>query len=181
MVAISSSLPFVLMIPFRHEREDLHFVSVDAALKAFAAYALSSNEKSASGLISVGKNDLIINASLICSSDVAENWGRIGSIIKESVKEKTFSACLSDIYKCEEICQVGEFKRRASAFVGDLSGVQIYVSVSSKNEVLAERRGVVFQSVCMSSRSDDIIYDARIQFEVSEFTANGMRLYSSWH
>jgi hypothetical protein len=169
------------MIPFRHEQEDLHCVLADALLEAFAAYSLSSHEKSASGLISVGANDLMINASLICSSDVAEHWERLGSIIKESVEEETFSACLSDIYKCEEICQVGELKRRASTFVEDLSGVKIYVTVSSNNEILAERRGIIFQSVCMSSRSDDITYDVRIQFKVSEFTAAGMRLYSSWY
>ena len=181
MVAISSSLPFVLMIPFRHEREDLHCVSADAVLKAFAAYALFSNEKSASGLIAVGANNLMIKASLICSSAVAEHWGRLGSIIEESVEEKEFSARLSDIFKCEEICQVSEFKRRASAFIYDLSGVQVYVSVSSKKQILAERRGAMFQSVRMSSRFDDIIYDARIQFKVSEFTSTGMQLYSSRH
>lgn len=179
MVAIGSSLPFLVMIPFHDEREDLHCVLADVVLKAFSVHAFSSSERSASGVISIGANDFIVDASLICSSEVAGHWGRLRSIFEKSVAEETFSILLSNIFKFEESCQVGEIKRRASDFIDDLSGVQIHVSVSSKKQMLAERRGAIFQSVCMRSHFDNIAYNPSIKLKVSEFVAAGMRLYSS--
>lgn len=179
MLTISSSLPFLFMPPFFHESESLYCELSEALLEAFIVYALSSNKKSANGVVSIGEKRLVVNARLICSGEVDECLSRFCSAIWKNSEEEIFSMRLSNIFKCEAFDNVSELKKKASKLICELSSVQVHVSVSDETEILAEHRAMIFQAIYMKSHADDITYDPRVQLKVSEFVARGMRLETS--
>ncbi|ARE84382.1 hypothetical protein ROSMUCSMR3_02915 [Roseovarius mucosus] len=179
MLTMKSSLPFLITTPFCHESESFYGELSEAVLEAFVVYALSSNKKSVRGVVSIGEEKILVNASLICSSEVEECLSRFSSAIWKNSEDEIFSMRLSDIFKYEEFDNVNELKKRASKLISELSGAQVYVSVSDKTQILAEHSAMIFQAIYMRSHADDITYDPRVKLNVSEFVARGVRLESS--